>query len=280
MSQLYYQFERAVKYNFQMPTKSLIEQTELRWDGRKVGKESRRESILSSVGSFLSSGRLSSLTMQDIANELGITKGNLYYYFTDKQDILYQCHMRAMESSMRALLRAHASDLPLDTRLHQLLVDHVTGILKDGLGSVLLTDLESLHPEQRDAYVTKRDEFERGVRAMIEEGMRTGLFHCDESQLAGFAMLGSINWITKWFHPDGRLSVEEVAYGISDFLMAGLYCPPGARRSLAKQVSAATVSEHKEAVESSSKVQPVTPRRTTKDVAKPRRRAPSGEGAD
>lgn len=107
-----------------------------------------------------------------------------------------------------------------------LLAGHIVGILKDGLGSVLLTDLENLRPENRDVYVARRDEFERGVRKLIEEGMKAGEFHCDDSLLAGFSMLGSINWITKWFRADGRLGVNDVAVGMSRFLMGALYCPP------------------------------------------------------
>jgi len=197
-----------------------------RWDGRRVGKATRRDAILNSVASVLSSGRLSTLTMQDIADELGITKGNLYYYFTDKQDILYQCHMRAMDASLEALHRARQAKGSPGQRLQQLLTDHIVGILKDGLGSVLLTDLENLRPENRDIYVARRDEFERGVRKLIEEGMKAGEFHCDDSLLAGFSMLGAINWITKWFRADGRLTVPEVAAGMSRFLMGALYCPP------------------------------------------------------
>ncbi|RZS80873.1 TetR/AcrR family transcriptional regulator [Pigmentiphaga kullae] len=198
-----------------------------RWDGRRVGKATRRDAILNSVASVLSSGRLSTLTMQDIADELGITKGNLYYYFTDKQDILYQCHMRAMDASLEALRRARQAKGSPGERLQQLLAAHIVGILKDGLGSVLLTDLENLRPENRDVYVARRDEFERGVRKLIEEGMKAGEFHCDDSLLAGFSMLGAINWITKWFRADGRLSVDDVAAGMSRFLMGALYCPPG-----------------------------------------------------
>ena len=208
-----------------MPTNSFKSPPASRWDGRRVGKATRRDAILNSVASVLSSGRLSTLTMQDIADELGITKGNLYYYFADKQDILYQCHMRAMDASMKALHRAQAEEGSPGERLQQLLTDHIVGILKDGLGSVLLTDLENLRPEHREVYVERRDEFERGVRKLIEEGMKAGEFHCPDSLLAGFSILGAINWITKWFRADGRLSVDEVAMGMSRFLMGALYCP-------------------------------------------------------
>ncbi|GAA4339878.1 TetR/AcrR family transcriptional regulator [Pigmentiphaga soli] len=200
-----------------------------RWSGRRAEKETRRETILQSVCSVLARSRLSSLTMQEIADELGITKGNLYYYFRDKQDILYQAHMRSMETSLRALRAAQESKGSCAARLRQLLIDHIEGILRDGLGNVLLTDLESLHPEQRSHYIAKRDEFERGVRALIDEGLARGEFHYPDTKLASLAMLGSINWISKWYRPEGPMTADAVAAGMADFLMNALACPPGAR---------------------------------------------------
>ena len=79
-----------------------------RWNGMPRLKDDRREAILRSVANVLRNSGLSSLTLKQIADELGMTKGNLYYYFKDKQEILYHCHMRNVENSLRALSEAQA----------------------------------------------------------------------------------------------------------------------------------------------------------------------------
>lgn len=207
-----------------------------RWSGRRTSKVSRRDEILRSVGDVLRESRLSSLTMQDIADRLGITKGNLYYYFRDKQDILFQCHMRCMDISLDALAGLDPNSSP-KARLHELLVLHICGIIGDGVGSVLLTDLENLSAAQRDTYVAKRDEFEAGVRHLIEVGVARKEFVCADSRLASLTMLGAINWIPKWYRPDGRLKVNEIAENMADFLMQALAIPalpPAARKRAPK----------------------------------------------
>lgn len=207
-----------------------------RWVGRTVSKRSRRDAILHSVGTVLRDTRLSSLTMQDIALELGITKGNLYYYFKDKQDILFQCHMRCMDLSLAALRDIQAGQGGPHDPLHTLLVRHIGGMLENGFGSVLLTDLDNLTPAQRRHYVARRDEFEAGVRQLVEAGVRQGTYACDDVKLASLAMLGAINWLPKWYRPDGALAPHEVANGLADFLMKALERktppkPPGPRRT-------------------------------------------------
>jgi AcrR family transcriptional regulator len=203
-----------------------------RWNGAPGLKGQRQEAILRSVGNVLRNSGLPSLTIQDIANELGMTKGNLYYYFKDKQDILYQCHMRCMDISLRALAQAmNASGTPSE-RLRILLTGHIHGVLDDGFGSILQTDLESFWPDQRKRYVAKRDQLERGVRGLIDEGVRAGEFECDNVKLAGFSILGAINWIPKWYRPNGLLHADEIADGMVEYFLRGLRRDGVAQRAL------------------------------------------------
>jgi AcrR family transcriptional regulator len=192
------------------------------WNPPQALREHRREVILRSVAKFLRNAQLSSVTMEDIATELGMTKGNLYYYFKDKQDILFQCHMRSVDICLMVLEEAvAASDSPRE-KLRNLLVNHILGILNDGFGGVMQTDLEHFLPEQRSQYVKRRDLFEHGVRALIDDGIRAGEFKKLNVKLAGFSILGSINWIPKWYRPSGLLSPAEIAEQMSDYFLDGL----------------------------------------------------------
>jgi AcrR family transcriptional regulator len=193
-----------------------------RWNGMPRLKDDRREAILRSVANVLRNSRLSSLTIKQVADELGMTKGNLYYYFKDKQDILYHCHMRSVENSLRALSEAHALGRTPAERLRVLLVRHIRGIIDDGFGSLLQTELEKIRPSQRKQYIGKRDELERGVRLLIEDGVRAGEFVCGNVKLTGFAILGGINWIPKWYHPSGPFTSADISEQMADYYLRGL----------------------------------------------------------
>lgn len=196
----------------------------VRWNGAADLdlKDHRREAILRSVANVLRNSRLSDLTIKEVADELGMTKGNLYYYFKDKQDILYHCHMRSMEISLRALHEAEALGRTPSEKLRILLVRHIRGIVDDGFGGILQTDLEKIRAAQRKQYIAKRDELERGVRELIESGIRAGEFESENVKLAGFAILGGINWIPKWYHPNGPYSSEQISEQMADYFLRGL----------------------------------------------------------
>ena len=196
-------------------------ESELRWDVR-ASVDDRRDQILRSLASFVRDRRLASLTMRDIADRLGLVKGNLYYYFKNKQDILYHCHVKCIAISLAALDDVSAMDLTPADALRTLLIKHIRNITEDPYGGVLLTDLESLTPAQRRRYVAMRDRFEHGVREMIRGGIADGVFAPQNIDLAGITILGAINWIPKWYRTDGRMSSAEIANSIADQLIRSL----------------------------------------------------------
>jgi AcrR family transcriptional regulator len=193
----------------------------LRWNAR-AGVDERRDQILRSLASFARDRKLASLTMREIADQLGVVKGNLYYYFKNKQDILFHCHVKCIAISLAALDEILTERLPPVDALRSLLIRHIRNITEDAYSGVLLTDLESLTPAQRKRYVAMRDRFEQGVRKMIRDGITDGTFARQNVELAGFTILGAINWIPKWYRHSGALSSVEVAESIADQLIRSL----------------------------------------------------------
>src|SRR5438876_12215632 len=59
-------------------------------------------------------------TVEQIANALHMKKGNLYYYFKNKEDILFACHQYSLDRLTQLLEEIEASDAPPDTKLRSL----------------------------------------------------------------------------------------------------------------------------------------------------------------
>jgi AcrR family transcriptional regulator len=194
----------------------------MRW-GAAESVDERKDEILRELGAAVRERGFGALTMKDVADRLGLVKGNLYYYFKNKQELLYHCHIKCMEVSLRALEEAERSRAAPSERLRTLLVRHIRGISDEAYGAVLLTDLESLTLAQRRKYVALRDRFEQGVRALIKAGIARGEFRRQDPRIAGFALLGAINWIPKWYRPGGELSSQEIAEQFADFFLRSLH---------------------------------------------------------
>ena len=161
-------------------------------------------------------------TVEQIAAALKMKKGNLYYYFKNKEAILFACHQYSLDELIRLLEEVERSGLSADDKLRRLIVAFVHTILDELHGTALFLDLEALSPVHLKAVIARRDTFDRGVRRVLEEGMATGTFGPGDAKLRAFALFGAVNWIPRWFNPDGPASSQEIADHFADFLIGGL----------------------------------------------------------
>jgi len=165
-------------------------------------------------------------TVEQIAAALHMKKGNLYYYFKNKEEILFACHQYSLDRLMQLQAEVEASGAPPDEQLRRLIGAFVHTILDELHGTALFLDLEALTPAHLKAAIVRRDEFERGVRQVLEEGMKGGVFADGDPKLLAFAMFGAVNWIPRWFKPEGAASSKTIADLFADFFVAGLRKPP------------------------------------------------------
>jgi AcrR family transcriptional regulator len=161
-------------------------------------------------------------SVEQIAAALRMKKGNLYYYFRSKEAILFACHEYSLDRLLEILGAVERSGLSPAEKLRELIVACVHLILDELHGTALFLDLEALTPAHLKAIVARRDQFDRGVRHLLREGIDHGAFACSDAKLLSFAMLGAVNWIPRWYSPKGPASSDEIAQQFAEYLVAGL----------------------------------------------------------
>lgn len=165
-------------------------------------------------------------TVEQIGAALHMKKGNLYYYFKNKEEILFACHQYSLDRLTQLLDEIDASGAAADVKLRRLIDAFVHTILDELHGTALFLDLEALSPAHLEAVVARRDAFDKGVRRVIEDGMANGVFAHGDPKLLAFALFGAVNWIPRWFNPDGPASSQQIADRFADLFIRGLERPP------------------------------------------------------
>lgn len=161
-------------------------------------------------------------TVEQIAATVEMKKGNLYYYFRSKEDILFACHQYSLDRLLTILEDIEQSTGPAAEKLRRLIVSFVHTILNELHGTALFLDLEALSSEHRAQVVERRDAFDRGIRQIIQGGIDSGTFGQVDPKLMAFAILGAVNWIPRWYSPEGPLSSQHIADRFADVLIRGL----------------------------------------------------------
>jgi AcrR family transcriptional regulator len=199
---------------------------------------SRRAEILrSAVAAFRRRG-YHGASVDEIAGTLGMTKGNLYYYFKNKEEILFFCHDWSLDILLDRLAQVQKQGGPPDRRLRRLIVAFVHMIIDELHGTALTLDLQALSPAHLKRVIAKRDRFDRGLRRIIEDGIASGAFAPGDPKLLTFAVLGAANWITRWYDPKGQASSDEIGNAFADFLMRGMRSIPRTGRQRARRTQA------------------------------------------
>ena len=161
-------------------------------------------------------------TVEQIAAALHMKKGNLYYYYRNKEEILFACHQYSLDQLTQLLDEVNRSELGPDEKLRRLIAAFVHTILDELHGTALFLDLEALGPAHLKTVIARRDRFERGVRRILEDGIESGRFASGNPKLLAFALFGAVNWIPRWFNPEGPASSQQIADLFADFFIRGL----------------------------------------------------------
>lgn len=183
---------------------------------------STRVEILKSAAAAFRKLGYHGATVEHIASALHMKKGNLYYYFRNKEEILFACHQYSLDRLMELLDEILASGDAPDAQLRRLIVAFVHTILDELHGTALFLELEALTPAHLKAVIVRRDAFDRGLRRIIERGVADGCFRRADAKLDSFAILGAVNWIPRWFDPHGEADSQQIADRFADLLIAGL----------------------------------------------------------
>lgn len=163
-------------------------------------------------------------SLQDIADRLGMLKGSLYYYIQSKEDLLFDV-ISAVHREGLEVVRSRA-ELPGDPleKLRAVIVGHVEHTCRNLVKTaVFLHELSAL-PEERRAEVLGSEHAYQGVfRDLIEQGQRDGLVREDlDPRLAALSILGSTNWVYRWFRPGGAFGPEQIGAELAEMAIRGI----------------------------------------------------------
>jgi AcrR family transcriptional regulator len=191
-------------------------------DDAKSRVDRTRERILAESARIFNRRGYHGTTLDEVARAIGVTKPALYYYVKSKEDLLFQCHEKALDMAMRSVRSAIAKTDDAAEQLHLHLTRYIEGITEELGGVAVLLYEEVFSPPLHGRLLAQRDEYERMLRGIVERGTATGVFVPCDPKLVAFAILGALTCIPRWYHPQGRASPKEIAATYADFFVRGL----------------------------------------------------------
>ena len=168
------------------------------------GGDSRRDELLEAAARRFATRGYEGTSIRDIAKDVGMLPGSIYYHFKSKEDLLIAVHEKGVQQVMEAVRREveQAGDDPWD-RLTAAAEAHLESLLGENAFSPVVTPqfTKSFDEPLRSTLISQRDEYENYFVSLMKKlPLPTGV----SRRLFRLALLGSLNWTLTWYRPGGK----------------------------------------------------------------------------
>ncbi len=189
---------------------------------REIRYEEKKLAIIKSAAKAFGQKGFHAATIEDITNDLKMTKGSLYYYFSTKEELLFNAHLLSLEKVLKNIIQINAKNDPPEIKLKTAISRHLEVLATDFEGAFLLQYEFHLPNEYLDEIIVMRDTYQKNFIQIIEEGIQAGTFKSQNARMVAFVILGSINWFLRWYSSTGSWTIEEISDAYIDLFCNGL----------------------------------------------------------
>ncbi|HEY8711732.1 MAG TPA: TetR/AcrR family transcriptional regulator [Thermoanaerobaculia bacterium] len=173
-------------------------------------------------------------SVSDIAGALGITKAGLYHYIHGKTQLLFDIMQYGLDQLDREVAQPAKEIADAETRLRFMIGMHARIVTRaHGAVTILVDEARALAPAQNRKITRRKRDYFDFLRATLREMKGERKLRDVDVTVAAFSLLGTINWLSRWYRPDGALDEEQIAEQIVDIALNGLIRPAArGRRAL------------------------------------------------
>ncbi|HEV7563372.1 MAG TPA: TetR/AcrR family transcriptional regulator [Solirubrobacterales bacterium] len=189
-----------------------------------VQRKSRRGEILQCFTEMVAERGYDEVSVRDVAEALGISKGTILHHFRSKEALLEQLnadYMRRRLAEANEFLAGFED--PVDQL--QLIVYQLMLSQQDDRAATVAFSREIVRSAEEEMMAevrAMRDQYSALVIDIIRRGVESGAFDEVDPRLTALQVFGMCNWSWTWFAPAGRWPASKIADEYCRTLIGGL----------------------------------------------------------
>jgi Transcriptional regulator len=190
--------------------------------------ESREQQILRIAGKLFGTIGFDRTSLRQIAEETGITKAALYYYFPDKETLYDRVVLDAL-TNLTDYVKGRVEEQSTPSARLQAFILGMAEFMDQDRDSWMAgsnTFWSDQDRERRQRAIAARDHFEQQLRQIIEDLIAEGTWRPVNARLATRMLLSAMNQIPRWHRKDGPLSAVDVAKEYLELFTESIHADP------------------------------------------------------
>lgn len=182
-------------------------------EGRKRLRDHsvKRDAVIRAAARAFKERGFHKTSLDGIAAALEVTKPTIYYYVTNKEQLLFECFVAGLEPIRTALQEAFKEKgSPARERLSAVLRQYARAVASEFGWCMVRSEVQDLNATMSAEVRALKAEIDQGIRRLLREGIRDGSVQPCDVKMTAFAMAGALNWIAYWFQDNQGLSPAQI----------------------------------------------------------------------
>lgn len=188
-------------------------------------RKAREDDLYATAARLFAERGFHATRMQDIADEMGLLKGSLYYYCASKEELLSRITSGQIEEAITAVqgiidtgyTPTEKLTFAIDEHL-RLYQDHA-----DIYAIYMQENLRHINVETAEQIYRVGKQYQALWAHILQEGVAAGEFAPDlDVEIAVKAILSMCNNTINWYDPHGRVPLRELARIFTNLILNGL----------------------------------------------------------
>ena len=185
-------------------------------------REVKREAVIRAAAHAFNRKGYHNTSLDDIAAALEVTKPTVYYYVSNKEQLLFECFVAGVEQIRSAFRDTKQQKVSARERLAALLRRYGEAVASDFGWCMVRAEEQDLSPTMSSHIKALKSEIDQDIRRLIRDGIQDGSIHPCDPKMTAFALAGALNWIAHWYRENQSMTGAQIADAFVTIFETGL----------------------------------------------------------
>jgi AcrR family transcriptional regulator len=183
----------------------------------------RLEAVLRSAANIFFAKGFHATSIEDVARDVGMLKGSLYYYIKSKDDLLFQLLLAGIEDGDAFIAKQiDPSGDPVE-QLELAIRAQIDYIIQNKVPfGLFLHEFDSLPGKRQHKLTAVMSRYNNRFVELVQKGQKQGTLMEGEPWIIVNGMLGMCNWLYRWYDTDHLSDPEQVKKAFVEMIFRGI----------------------------------------------------------
>jgi TetR/AcrR family transcriptional regulator, cholesterol catabolism regulator len=180
-------------------------------DPKQSKPETRLEEVLQSAANIFFAKGFHATSIEDVARDVGMLKGSLYYYIKSKEDLLFQLLLAGIEDGDAFIAQQIDPGGDPVEQLEKAIRAQIDYIIQNRVPfGLFLHEFDSLSGKRQHKLIAVMSRYNSRFVELVRRGQELGKIMQGEPWIIVNGILGMCNWLYRWYDPDQVSDPEKI----------------------------------------------------------------------